>query len=976
MAPLRRHSGGGVMMWLAAFLGAWLLACALSLATQAADGLYTEPFLVLEPGVHTAPIRRLDVDAQGRFLVTASDDKTVRVWSAKDGRLQRTIRFPAGPGDLGKAYAVAISPDGETVAAGGWTSGPEGQDSIYLFERASGRLLRRMGGLPNVVLHLAFSPDGQKLAATLSGKNGVHLFDVGSGTLLAPDGDYGDRSSWATWAPDGKALATTSYDGQIRLYDGGLKRLKQVRAPGGQHPFGLVFSPDGKRLAVGYADSTAVDVFDAATLMSLLQPDTKGVDSGNFYGVAWSTDDAFLLAGGTWQVGGYNPVRRWSESGRGAPRDLMLSRDTLMDLRPLAGGRVAFAAQDPALGLLGPMGEVLWRQDPAKADLRDQEQVFAVSADGAEVVFGYAQFGRDPARFALRQRQLMPGGGEGLVKARTSAPGLEVTGWKHGTDAALNGKKLALETYETSRSLAIAPDGQRFVLGAEWWLRLFDHTGEQLWERPVPGIAWAVNVSGDGRLVVAGYGDGTIRWHRLSDGEELLAFYPHGDKERWVAWTPQGYYTASPGGEDLIGWQVNRGWDEAPEFYTAARFRDRFHRPDVVALVLDELDVGKALARANREAGIQTAAVSIEAELPPRIEILDPVDGTPVTEPRQRIRYRLYPPSRGEVSRIKIRIGDRVRSQDIPFVVPRDGLEGRLDIDLWGEDVTLSLIAEGEGKASDPASVKLLWRGTSVVPRPPRPRLLVLAAGVSDYGKNNDHLKLNWADDDARDLATFLREHQGEVYEEIKLWYLTDEEVTQAAFFRDLAELVQEMREEDVAIIFFSGHGSFIDGGYYLLPHGVDVRNTLATQLSAIDYDRLKRVLVRIADTGKTFLFLDACRTGSPIKGAKASGTVIDRIAADLAATENGVVVVASAKDGEISVENERWQNGAFTEALLEGLAGEADRRGDGDGAVSVSELIRYVKDQVPVMTGKTQHPQVWVPFEKLVEARIAAVAR
>ena len=73
----------------------------------------------------------------------------------------------------------------------------------------------------------------------------------------------------------------------------------------------------------------------------------------------------------------------------------------------------------------------------------------------------------------------------------------------------------------------MAPDGRRFVLGADWSLRLFDQAGKELWRRPVPGAAWAVNVSGDGRLVVAAYGDGTIRWHRLSDGEELLALYPH-----------------------------------------------------------------------------------------------------------------------------------------------------------------------------------------------------------------------------------------------------------------------------------------------------------------------------------------------------------------------------------------------------------------------------------------------------------------
>ena len=57
----------------------------------------------------------------GQIAVTGSHDKTVRLWSVADGKLLRTIRMPTGPGDVGKIYAVAISPDGATVAAGGWT---------------------------------------------------------------------------------------------------------------------------------------------------------------------------------------------------------------------------------------------------------------------------------------------------------------------------------------------------------------------------------------------------------------------------------------------------------------------------------------------------------------------------------------------------------------------------------------------------------------------------------------------------------------------------------------------------------------------------------------------------------------------------------------------------------------------------------------------------------------------------------------
>ena len=49
--------------------------------------------------------------------------------------------------------------------------------------------------------------------------------------------------------------------------------------------------------------------------------------------------------------------------------------------------------------------------------------------------------------------------------------------------------------------MAVHPDGSRFVLGTEWYLRAYNAKGELLWRRDAPGVAWAVNIAGDGRLL-------------------------------------------------------------------------------------------------------------------------------------------------------------------------------------------------------------------------------------------------------------------------------------------------------------------------------------------------------------------------------------------------------------------------------------------------------------------------------------------
>src|SRR5262245_45295798 len=214
-------------------------------AAAAASGPPTVPILRIETGMHTAPIRRIDVDAAGRFLVTGSVDKTVRVWDLASGELLRVLRPPVEGGNEGEINAVAITPDGELIAAGGWTGYAwDGEFTVYLFERRTGRLVRRITGLPRVVKHLAFSPDSKRLAATLA--NGLWVFRTADGVELFRGIEPKD-SYWADFDAAGR-LVTSSVDGQLGLYGPDHRQLAVREAPGGKRPLGVAFSPDGQRI--------------------------------------------------------------------------------------------------------------------------------------------------------------------------------------------------------------------------------------------------------------------------------------------------------------------------------------------------------------------------------------------------------------------------------------------------------------------------------------------------------------------------------------------------------------------------------------------------------------------------------------------------------------------------------------------------------------------------------------------------------
>src|SRR5262245_19920261 len=193
-----------------------------------------------------APLEAVAFSTDGSRFVTAGWIHTVQVWEAASGKLLRAI-----PCEGPNLFAVAVSPDGRYIAAGG--DQPQAFIHVWDVRGAQPVAIGGFAGHRDAVHSVAFSRDGTKLL-TASHDRTARLWDVSTGKEIRT---FVGHSWWlwsADFSPDERRVVTASQDGTAILWDTDSgKQLGQFFGHKGP-VFSAAFSPDGQRVATAGQD--------------------------------------------------------------------------------------------------------------------------------------------------------------------------------------------------------------------------------------------------------------------------------------------------------------------------------------------------------------------------------------------------------------------------------------------------------------------------------------------------------------------------------------------------------------------------------------------------------------------------------------------------------------------------------------------------------------------------------------------------
>ncbi len=483
----------------------------------------------------------------GKTLASGSWDNTIKLWEVATGHELRALT-----GHSSYVTSVAFSPNGKILASGSWDK------TIRFWNVVNGDELRLLEGHSGSVTAVAFSPDS-KMLASASWDNTVKVWNVANGQEVHSFAGHTNYVNSVAFSPDGQTLVSCSSDKTIRLWS--VTSGQEVRMlTGHSNDVTTVgFSPDGKILASGSDDNT-VKLWDAQTGQELrsLSGHSEGVRS-----IAFSPDSRTIVSG-SWD----KTAKVWNvDTGRELQSFLgHLNYVTTVSFSP-DGQTLASGSWDRTIKL--------WRVANGQELLTlagHSSSITAVAFSPDGTILAGGGFDR-----TIKLWQMTGGRGVRTLAKHSSY----ITSLAFSPD----NKTLASGSYDktiklwdlsrdqelrsltghtqTVRSVAFSPDGKMLASGGDdKSIILWDvASGQKL--RTLTGhsnIIRSVAFSPDNQTLASGAWDKTVKLWDTATGQELRSLTGHSNYVTAVAFSPNGETLASGSWDKTIKvWQVATG---------------------------------------------------------------------------------------------------------------------------------------------------------------------------------------------------------------------------------------------------------------------------------------------------------------------------------------------------------------------------------------------------------------------------------
>jgi WD40 repeat protein/serine/threonine protein kinase len=534
----------------------------------------------------------------------ATDTTEIRLWDPATGRDRRTLG-----GLPGTVQSVAINRDGTRIAAGGGYYEPKVQGWLSVWEAATGRPIWTHTEPATTVMSVAFSPDGKSLVAGY-GRYGsldtghARPWDVATGEALADKfaAVPGGVNS-VSFHHDGRRVALAGF-GQVEIWDVATRARSVDLSGHTKWVFCVAFRPDGTRLATGGFDQT----------IKLWDP-TTGDEVRMLYGaksfvrgVAFSPDGKLLASASEGK-----DVRLW-EVATGRELAAFHGHSTFLQA-------VAFHPDGRRIASGGVDGTVkIWDV------LRSRPVVFRGHSGWVTRV----AFRRDRRRVASETGgALQFRTGDEIIRVWDPATGeedLATTGARTIADLGPDfgrGGKHGDGTGWGDGTVPTSPDGRRIAIAAfdEPVVHIKDAAADRVLTtlRGHTGDIMCVTFSPDGTRIATASQDQTIKIWDAENGRELLTLRGHTHVVCCVAFSPDGYILAS-GGIDTTA----RVWDATPfssddlHKQEARRMVPRIHQSQFKDELIERLRVDS-----TRSEPVRAAAMAIVEKLADDPELLN-----------------------------------------------------------------------------------------------------------------------------------------------------------------------------------------------------------------------------------------------------------------------------------------------------------------------------------------------------------------